>query len=981
VGVTGTGSKVAEKTQARTRRRGPRLVGRERELSLLEAELERSKADGLRCAVLVGEQGVGKTRLAREFAERHARSAINLSARAYPLATATSFGLWADGLEPLLRGFSPSDVVRLCGGFVDDLSGLLNSVASVRGSAPATEPPRLRLLEALARVISTLAQQLPLIAVLDDAHLADSSSWEVLRYLARHLAGTRMLVVATARAAVLAHHEVASQVLFELEQDGLASRIELRRLDRHALEGLAVALLQRPAPEALVDWLLERSRGNALFAISLVRALLEEGANLSAPRLERLPESLTQRAVSQLRQLDEAQRETLEVLAVLGSRAEFADLPALTGRLPAELQTVLAGLVSAQLVDEEETTRELIYDIQHPLVREAVYQSIGGARRRILHQRLGRALRSVGRFSEAALHFARSATQGDQEAIATLLEAVRQAEQRETQREALELLAAVVELLPAGDPRWLNVYDAISWRAEWVVDHRADAHTQTAIRAMRAIDALLVSSPDATRRARVKFRLASFLAWGTGDLNEAEPMCVQAVSLLKAAGEEREGLLAARELAWIRGLRGDFAGMEADARRVAGSAEVGGERFVLMQGLAALGWAASFQGRFHQAEAALTQALAIASEDQKTYRVTAILTLLALVRAREGRGNEALNLLRQAKDGNPAYRETVLPEGEVQTQWVIGNFTAAVNAARESVAWSPGGVSLRRTHGMAFGALAAAETIEIAEGRRFLARARAALQDRDLPRHQQLYRYADGILAWHEGPRSGTLFGLAEVASRLRDIGAMMDLPDVLLDLAEVSVEAGELATALAAAAELDGLAARLDRDRYRALAAVAGGWASLASGDTSGAAARARSAVTLLAEGSCHGLLARALEVLGRSLSGSDRSEAVEALKQAASVSISCGATWRRERIIEAMRPLGSGGQRAAAAAMGAASLTMREREVARLAAEGHPAREIARRLFLSERTVETHLTRVYAKLGVASKVELVRRAPELTL
>ena len=104
-------------------------------------------------------------------------------------------------------------------------------------------------------------------------------------------------------------------------------------------------------------------------------------------------------------------------------------------------------------------------------------------------------------------------------------------------------------------------------------------------------------------------------------------------------------------------------------------------------------------------------------------------------------------------------------------------------------------------------------------------------------------------------------------------------------------------------------------------------------------------------------------------------------ALERAAAMLEQCGSSWRRERWLDALRRLGSAGRRAAAAALGPGSLTRREREVARLAATGMSAKEIAGRCSSGKRTVESHLASVYAKLGVDSKLQLVRRAAELGL
>ena len=94
------------------------------------------------------------------------------------------------------------------------------------------------------------------------------------------------------------------------------------------------------------------------------------------------------------------------------------------------------------------------------------------------------------------------------------------------------------------------------------------------------------------------------------------------------------------------------------------------------------------------------------------------------------------------------------------------------------------------------------------------------------------------------------------------------------------------------------------------------------------------------------------------------------------------CGALWRRDRALEGLRRLGgTEARKRVAAVLGPAALTGREREVARLAAQGRTALEIARELFIGVRTVESHLNRIYSKLGVSSKLELVHRAAALGL
>src|ERR1700729_3480451 len=129
------------------------FVGREAYIERLEVELAEVVAARLRVVLLVGEPGVGKTRLASEFVARHRTGVLALSARAYPLGATASLGLWVEALERTLRSYSQDEVLELCGGHVEDLASLLSSVRSVvapRGpGVAAAEPPRIRLLNAL----------------------------------------------------------------------------------------------------------------------------------------------------------------------------------------------------------------------------------------------------------------------------------------------------------------------------------------------------------------------------------------------------------------------------------------------------------------------------------------------------------------------------------------------------------------------------------------------------------------------------------------------------------------------------------------------------------------------------------------------------------------------------------------------------------------------------------------------------------------
>jgi DNA-binding CsgD family transcriptional regulator len=313
--------------------------------------------------------------------------------------------------------------------------------------------------------------------------------------------------------------------------------------------------------------------------------------------------------------------------------------------------------------------------------------------------------------------------------------------------------------------------------------------------------------------------------------------------------------------------------------------------------------------------------------------------------------------------------------------WIGGDFVAAFALAHEALAWQPMTTSRRRAIGTAIGALAAVERDDIAEAERLVARGQAAYEGRDWSFFLPVVHSAEAGLAWHAGRAGDCVAILGPAVARLLRMQSRPWAAMMLFDLAEAAADAGDEGAAAAAAENLHAVAEFISVPLYRGMAAGASAWAELAGGDDERAVVSAREAIELLSSTESAAHLGRAHHVLGRALPADERPAAVAALERAAVILEQCGSRWRRQRSLDALRRLGSAGRRAAAAALGPDSLTRREREVARLAATGMSAKEIASSLFVGERTVESHLASVYAKLGVDSKLQLVRHAAELGL
>jgi DNA-binding CsgD family transcriptional regulator len=955
------------------------LAGRAEEMEFLRSEFRRAAAGEFRLVLLVGDPGIGKSRLALELVSENRIRTHALTARAFPLGESASFALWAEAIEGHFRSLSTESIVGLCGGYMDDLATLVRSVAAIRGKLPLNEQLRPQLLEGLAVVIGNIARQNPLVIFLDDVHLADASSWEAVDYLTRNLSTSPILLVAAARQAELENHQIAVDVLLGLEQAGQAQRVCLRPLPQMALAELAESFTGSPPPHRLVEWLTLKTRGNPLFSLLLLHELEEEGADFASPQVKSIPEGLSERVSRLLAAFDEPTVSTLEILAVLGSRVEFGDLLRVTGRPLERLADIMHTLVRSRMVVDEEHGPVLTYEIAHPLIQETIYDAIGSARRRALHRLAGRALLAGGRLGAAAPHFARSADRGDAEAIEALREAFREAEAREAYGEGLTILSALVQILPYGDARWLDVFDAMRMSTGRVF--RGGVEARMAIDALRAIDFVLVDSPDPARRAAVKFRLASFLAWGSGELMEAEQSCKEAVALYEEAGDRAAELVAANELAYIRGLRGDLAALLEGASAVAAAADREGEQFPLMQALGAVGTAHIFFGQFDAADSAFQRSLELAGRSGNPHRVTFTESLLACNLALSGRVPDAVTLIEHARARNPAYSESMLLESDALIRWIAGDFEACIAAANEVARRSTWGLSRRRGWALAFGALAASERALHGVAQRFVERGVATYMRRPWLWFTDVFTWVEGVTAWREGRTDEARGLISRAAGRLQHMLIRPWAAFALLDLAELAFEEGDAGQCAAAGRDLAALAAEIGAPTYHGLAALSAGWAALAEGNHADAVRHAAEAHRQLVPTGSAAFTGRTLELKALALQHADRPASVDAFTHAADAYQVCGAILRQRRVVERLRELGTRGRRAAGAALGPDSLTRREREVVVLAAEGRTHREIGERLFIGQRTVETHLANAYAKLGIVSKVDLVRKSAELEL
>ncbi|HET8625891.1 MAG TPA: AAA family ATPase, partial [Thermomicrobiales bacterium] len=450
------------------------LVGRDRERALLREHLAAALAGRGSLVLIGGEAGIGKTALAEAtLAEAVGRGALALVGRCYDLSETPPYGPWAEAFARAPRADVPPP---------PDLAG-----GAGTGSQAA-------LFAAVRDYLAALAARRPLVLLLDDLHWADPGSLDLLRVLARGLAGTPLLLLATYRRDELTRRHPLYALLPLLVREARAARLDLRPLDEAGLRALVAGYALPPEDEApLVAYLRERSEGNPFFAGELLRALAEEGGlrragaawDLGDLGAVGVPPLLRQVIDARVDRLGEETRELLVAAAVVGQEVPLALWRAVARADEDALLAVMERAAEARLLVETPGGDGVRF--AHALIREALYEGMLGPRRRALHRRVAGAL-AAGPAPDpdaVAHHFQRA---GDERAIEWLVAAGERAVRAHAYQTATARFeAALAWLEEGGDPAeraWLLFRLGVVWRS-------ADPR-----RAVAALDAALALAAD-----------------------------------------------------------------------------------------------------------------------------------------------------------------------------------------------------------------------------------------------------------------------------------------------------------------------------------------------------------------------------------------------------------------------------------------------------------------------------------------------------
>jgi|DewCreStandDraft_5_1066085.scaffolds.fasta_scaffold04804_7 DNA-binding SARP family transcriptional activator len=381
------------------------FAGRASELRQLSAWWQRRREP---LALISGEAGVGKTRLAHEWsvAQGYLGTQVGLG-HCYAFERVLPYQAIGEALRELVALTPDATLAALPGWVIAELVRLLPGLTErLPGWMPSDSQDQARLFDAITRALSHLAASQPVLFVIEDLHQAADSTLALLEYLLRRGQGNqRVRWLATARQEDLASGDI-NALLQRLRRDALVFEVPLKRLDAHAVAawiGAWSGLGERAS--ALAARLYRETEGNPFFLTETIKLLFEtgelcdegrgwEGAVLAGGGLP-FPRSAQELIQARLRRLPARTLEALNVAAVMGKEFDLNVLRLAWGGSEDDALTALDDLLRAQLIRESVTSGGRDYAFTHDKIQETAYADLPGAKRAALHRRVGAALEAA----------------------------------------------------------------------------------------------------------------------------------------------------------------------------------------------------------------------------------------------------------------------------------------------------------------------------------------------------------------------------------------------------------------------------------------------------------------------------------------------------------------------------------------------------------------------------------------------------------
>ncbi len=375
----------------------PRMVGREKEMRRLRSLYRNAEKDKGKLILVHGEAGIGKTRLVTEFAqdlETRGTAVLIGACREdtrsipyYPFREALNRFLDARRDEVTTAFSELPDYARW------ELSRILPELKTP--GLPGFEPAKdhFRLFESIRLLIQGLAGQSeqPLLFTVEDIHVSDDATLDLLQYLARNLSESRVQFCATYRTEEAG--ESVHRFSSSLQREKLSTAVALDPLSSEDVSSMVDLLCPgSEAPERLRDLLYRKSEGNPFFVQEMTRLLPAEDTRGALAKKKTIPKSIESVLQRRLGLLDPGAREILSCGALVGEEFEFDVLQNALGRSPMEVMEAVEAGTRAYIVRESPGGKEERYRFIHSLMSDVLYSGIGKARRKLWHSKVGDAL-------------------------------------------------------------------------------------------------------------------------------------------------------------------------------------------------------------------------------------------------------------------------------------------------------------------------------------------------------------------------------------------------------------------------------------------------------------------------------------------------------------------------------------------------------------------------------------------------------------